>query len=250
MVSFFIALSIAAQSSDSTIDGIVAAARSFDERLPNYICKQVTTRYSGATMEGPWKQVDTFEEQLSYFNRKESRSLMAINGKPVDRKKRPRGGLHSANLFGGMLSGIFRAESKTEFQHDGEDVIDGRKAIRLRYRVSRENSRWKSTQGNPIRTKAYVRGFKGQVWADAKTFDVLRFTGQIEAEPGDPEFLGKTKIDMSYGFVKIGDAEHLLPVRSEVSLELDKKPKRNVAVFSEFRQYTTETKIEFDDPKQ
>jgi hypothetical protein len=249
MVSLLFAIAVAAQSPDATIDGIVAAARSFDERLPNYICKQVTTRQTGPTMDGPWKQVDAYEEQLTYFNRKESRTLQSINGKPVDRKKRPRGGLHSSNLFGGMLFGVFRVESKTEFEHDGEDAIDGRKAIRLRYRVLRENSRWKSTQGNPIRTKTYVRGFKGHVWADAKTLDVLRFTGQIEAEPGDPDFLGKTKIDMRYGFVKIGEAEHLLPVRSEVTLELDKKPKRNVAVYSDFRQYTTETKIEFGEPK-
>jgi len=234
-----------AQDADPAIAGIVAAARSFDERLPNYICKQVTTRFQGATMEGPWKQVDTFEEQLTYFNRKENHKLTSIKGKAVDNKRRPRGGLNTGNLFGGMLSGVFRVESKAEFERDGEETIAGRKAIRLRYRVLRENSRWTSSANK----QSYVRGFKGQAWADAKTLDVLRFTGQVEPEPGDPEWLGRTKIDMIYGFVKIGSDEHLLPVRSEVRLELEKKPKRNVAEFSEFRQYKTETKIEFGDAK-
>jgi hypothetical protein len=245
VILFAALLFVTAQETDPIISGVIAGARSFDERLPNYICKQITTRFTGAATEGPWKQEDTFEEQLTYFNRKESYKLISFKGKPTDGKRRPRRGLQAGNLFGGMLQGVFRVESKAEFEHDGEDAIGGQKVVRLRYRVRRENSRWTSAMNG----KSYVRGFKGQVWADAKTLSVLRFTGQIEPEPGDPGWLGRTRIDMSYGFVKIGSEEHLLPVRSEVSLELEKKPKRNVAEFSEFRQYTTETKIEFGEPK-
>lgn len=242
-------LAFAAQTPDPVIAGVVDAARVLHDRLPNYICRQVTTRHAGTTIRGPWKLVDTFEEQLYYFNRQESRTLTAINGKPVKRKTRPRGGLQARNLFGGMLAGIFRPEAQAQFQSEGEDVIAGRRAIRIRYRVLRENSTWKSSSGNPLRTRSYVRGFNGQVWADAKTLAVLRLTAQMEPEPGDPDFVGGTKLDMSYGFVTIGDAEHLLPVRSEVTLEVNKKPKRNTVEFSDFRQFTAESKIEFGDPR-
>jgi hypothetical protein len=245
MISMFAVLALVAQSSDPTIAGVIAAVRSFDERLPNFICKQVTTRYVGKTNDGPWKQTDTFAEQLTYFNRKESYKVTSINGKAVDNKRRPGRGLHARSLFGGMLQHVFRAESKAAFERDGEDTIDGRQVIRLRYRVARENSKWTTSRGG----KVYVRAFKGNVWADAKTLDVLRFTGQIDPEPGDPAWLSGIKTDSSYGFVKVGSQEHLLPLRSEIRLEEDKKPRRNVVEFSEFRQYTTETKIEFGDPK-
>lgn len=245
MISTFALLALVAQSSDPAIAGVIAAVRSFDQRLPNFICKQVTTRYVGETNDGPWKQTDTFAEQLTYFNRKESHKVISINGKAVDNKRRPGRGLQANSMFGGMLQHVFREESKAVFERNGEDTIDGRKVIRLRYRVARENSKWTTRRGGKI----YVRAFSGNIWADANTLDVLRLTGQIEPETGDPAWLGGIKTDLRYGFVKVGEQEHLLPVRSEIRLEVDKKPRKNVIEFSEFKQYTTETKIEFGDPK-
>jgi hypothetical protein len=40
-----------------------------------------------------------------------------------------------------------------------------------------------------------------------------------------------------------------LPLRSEVRIEARRKSRRNTVEFSDFRQYTAETRIEFGEPK-
>ena len=62
--------------------------------------------------------------------------------------------------------------------------------------------------------------------------------------------MASTRLDLRYGLVPIGGVQQLLPVRAEARVGLNKRPRKNVAEFSGFRQYRAESKIEFEVPKE
>ena len=227
-----------------TVERIVASARSFDSHLPNFVCKQVTRRFQGN--EGRWKQLDMYEDELTYFDRKERYRLISINGKPTKLEhENLHGGFRSEGVFGSMFSRVFRAESKTEFEWARTEVLDGKPANVLRFRVLKENSQWKSTSNG----KVYVRGFEGWIWAGAANDSVLRLQATPINEADDPEWLLSTQIDLRYGVVNVGGANQLLPIRAASRISSGKKGKRNVSEFSEFRQYKSEATINFAEVK-
>jgi hypothetical protein len=231
---------------DDRVLKIVEAARDFDQRLPNFICKQTTQRYAGKTANGPWKRIDWHEEELTYFERKEKYRVMTINGKASNRTHdRLPGGFRANSLFGGVLSRIFRAETKTDFEWTGSTAIEaGHTANVVRYRVRKENSKWTADSNG----KSYLRPYHGSIWADAETHAVLRIDATPEPEPGDPSWLGAIHLDIRYGSARVGGVEQFLPLRAESILGLP-KVLRNVVEFSDFRQYAAESKIEFGDAK-
>ena len=115
----------------------------------------------------------------------------------------------------------------------------------LHFRVLKENSQWKST----VAGKVYVRGIEGWLWADAANDSVVRLQTTPISEDGDPEWLQSAQIDLRYGLVNVGGANQLLPIRAESRIRNGKSGRRNVAEFSEFRQYKSETTIQFDEVK-
>lgn len=183
-----------------------------------------------------------YEDELTYFERKEKYRLISINGKPSKlRHENLRGGFRSEGVFGSMFSRVFRPESKAEFEWARTEPLDGRTANVLRFRVLKENSQWKSTSNGNV----YVRGFEGWIWADASNDAVLRLEATAISEAGDPEWLQSTHVDLRYGVVSVGGANQLLPIRAESRISLAKKNRRNVSEFSDFRQYKSQTTINF-----
>ena len=156
-----------------------------------------------------------------------------------------RRGFRSEGVFGSMFSRVFRLESKAEVQWARTELLDGRLTNVLRFRVLKENSQWKSTSAGRI----YVRGFEGWLWADAANDSVIRLQTTPISEDGDPEWLQSAQIDLRYGIVNVGGANQLLPIRAESRLRSEKKSKRNVSEFSEFRQYKSDATIQFDEVK-
>ena len=228
----------------NTVQTIVASARAFDSHLPNFVCKQVTRRFEGE--EGRWKPLDSYEDELTYFEGKEKYRLISVNGKPSRlRHENLRRGFRSEGVFGSMFSRVFRPESKTEFEWVKTVSLDGKITNMLRFRVLKENSQSKSTSNG----KVYVRGFEGWIWADVQNNSVVRLQTTPISEAGDPEWLQSAQIDLRYGLVNVGGIRQLLPIRAESLLRGAKNGKRNISEFSEFRQYKSDTTIQFDEVK-
>ena len=227
-----------------TVQSIIASARSFDSHLPNFVCKQATGRFQG--VDRHWKQLDRYEDELTYFEGKEKYRLISLNGKPSKLlHENLRRGFRSEGVFGSMFSRVFRIESKTEFEWTRTESLDGKLTNVLRFRVLKENSQWKSTSNG----KEYVRGFEGWIWADAQNDSVVRLQAAPVSETGDPQWLQAAQIDLRYGLVSVGGINQLLPIRAESRIQGAKNGRKNVSEFSEFRQYKSEVTMLFDEVK-
>lgn len=225
---------------------VVDTARTFDSNLRNFVCRQSVQRLRGQSNDGPWSEIDRYEDEVAYFDRKERYRLLTINGKPTTKKhEQMRGGFRAGGLFGAMLSRVFALDTKAEFEWARMDRLDGREAMVLRFRVRKDNSKW-TINGNG---KTYVRGYSGLVWADVRNSSVLRLETMADAEPGDPSWIGSLRLDLRYGVVPIGGVDQLLPIQAEARIELNKKPRKNIAEFRDFKQYASESKIDFEEVK-
>ena len=82
-------------------------ALGYTNHLQDFICTQVTRRSYGPPGGRRFKNLDTFKEELSYFQRKENYRLLKVNGKPATAGRSPKGGFFRARgEFGTYMAWI------------------------------------------------------------------------------------------------------------------------------------------------
>ena len=145
----------------------------YSHSLPNLMCEQVTDRSVDRKGTGQWKHQDRFTELLSYVDHKETRTFLAREHSDPKSHEHDADttGTVSFGVFGGVLEGVFRTASKTDFQWKGTGALgDGTVQI-FDYRVARTNSNL-----NVGAQATTVVGYHGEVFIDSATRGVRRIT--------------------------------------------------------------------------
>jgi len=231
------------ESPQAILARMIETARSYDARLPDFVCTQLTRRSVDKTQTGShWREQDNYEDEVTYFERRESYRLVRFNGKPTTRSHQQIGGYRSEGLFGGLTSWVFRPEAQAEFTFERQDALRGRSMYVFRYRVAREHSRWTAS----VNGKSVVKGFQGLVWADAETASVMRIQAQPDSDAGDVPWVKESQVDIQYDTVTISGQPYLLPVAAESRTSNGKELLRNVTEFSAFHKYVAETSVQFE----
>ena len=90
------------------LDQIKEQALNYTDNLPNYICTQVTRRHVDPSGTENYSLADTVQEQLTFFDRKESYKVTMVNNRSVTNTDHTQlGGATSSGEFGTMLREIF-----------------------------------------------------------------------------------------------------------------------------------------------
>jgi hypothetical protein len=219
------------------------AAASFLEGLPNYVCQEQTTRYVSETRQPSWNVVDVVSADLVYDDHQESYRNLQINGRPT--KKSPEdSGAWSTGEFGTILGNLFAPQSATEFKYTQEDTIAHRPASVFDFKVIRVRSNWKIW----VPGQYIVPTYKGSVWIDKQTAQVLRIEMQAKEVPeAFPEITVETAVD--YDSISLGAADKfLLPVHAEAlsCWRSSNECQRNVIEFRNYHKFTGESVIKFE----
>lgn len=257
------------------LDGIRQAVLAYTEKLPNFICTQLTVREIAAapnalvgiresgrgsgpsSVRGPsgtWQRVDSIEQQLTYFQRRESYKLLKVNGKPPGPKQQAPPGATSTGEFGTTLSQIFDPESRADFEWKRWDTVRGRHVSVFAFKV--EKSRSDAELVTPV-ARAVV-GYHGLVFADRETDTVLRVTTEAETPPDFP--LQDTTHRLEYGLVAIGGEQFVLPIQGEMQSRASQDfveygrlggnsrqiLMRNHVDFKAYRRYTADAELKVD----
>jgi hypothetical protein len=229
------------------IDEVTAKALDYNKTLPNFVCTQVTRRRIDQTGDGRhWKQIDTLDEELSYFDHSEHYRVVRVNGKAArNSDHNRRGGLTSNGEFGSIHSWIFDAKAQTEFHWNAWDFM-GRNPVHLiGYHVEQGHSKFTITRS---KSERIVVGYHGLVFADGESKAVLRLTAVAEIPVSFPT--QDVTLDLIYGFTKIAGQEYLLPIESDMRLRMGKTLIWNEVTFQEYRKFGAEASIAFDDPDE
>lgn len=231
---------------DPLVRKATEAALQFTQTLPNYVCKEVVSRYESETSPPSWHAVDVVTTDLVYDQGKENYKNIMVDGKPST-KPLEETGAWSTGEFGTLLIDLFSPATDAEFNFLRDGRTSGVDAKIYNFSVKRENSHWDIHFGS----QSYTPAFEGSTWIDPKTGRVLRI--EIEAK-GLPSGFPSDHVESAtdYAYVRLGDAtEYLLPTHAEI-LSCQRGTNycsRNTIDFRNYHKYTGESSIQFGDVK-
>ncbi|MEX2262180.1 MAG: hypothetical protein WD696_09525 [Bryobacteraceae bacterium] len=229
---------------DNFIEQARLHALTFTEELPNFLCEQLTWRFSSESRIPSWKTRDRVMAEVVYENGKESYRNIRLNGKPLRKGTPESTGSWSTGEFGTVQIDILSPSTNAYFTFIRVSDASGRPARLYEYTVEQPNSHWRVDYGGHIIYPAYG----GNIWIDVETGRVLR----VEMQARDvPESYPMNVIEMTvdYGFVRISGKTHLLPVKAE-NLSCQRGTyycSRNEIEFKNYRKFTAESTISTTD---
>ena len=225
--------------SEALIERAREAAFEFSQKLPNFICQEVMSRFAQRGRE-PEMSLDVVSADIIYDDGHESYRNVKINDRPTDRGLEEIGGASSTGEFASTLLEIFNPHADAQFRSGGASSISGFSAQVYDFQVRSENSHWMVHSGSQTLAPAYG----GSVWIDPTTARVLRIEIQARDIPSDfPMDTVESAVDYSY--VSISGTSFLLPAHAE-SLGCQRGTRvcsHNLIDFRNYHEFKADIKI-------
>ncbi len=219
-------------------------ALDYANELPNFIVTQKVTRYLQTPDSKDWQLQDTLDVELTYSAEKgEQFKLLRINGKSTLQSYEALGGSTSTGEFGSSLASLFVPHSKAEFTEAKKEILNGRATVIYDFVVKKANSNSMLTDKKS--GQKTIAGYRGSIWIDTATKQVLRLEASNEGMPANfPISLSENAVE--YEWITIDGERYLLPVRAELILGLDREKiyTRNVIEFRNYQKFGAKIKIE------
>lgn len=216
-------------------------AETFDQGLPNYLCREVTTRYVQTTREGDWNPQDVVTANIVYQDGQEQqRDVMVGNKKVADISKT--GGSWSTGEFATMLHSLFQPTRDTDFRFDRPSMIHDIATAEFDFGVPLLNSDWSIIMGGQVLRPKYT----GTLWVEKNTGIVRRLEQEARSIPKDFP-LDEVQTSIEYEEVSLGTQKFLLPVKAEnIACERGTTTcTKNVIEFRDYHKFSGESTIEF-----
>lgn len=220
-----------------------AAAQEYSSTLPNFFCRQVTTRYQTEHPKEGWEALDTVTADVAYEDGRESYKNIKVGNKAVNGSMDEIPGTRSSGEFASILEDLFAPETAASFRKSGQETLRGRSAYTYKFEVKRENSHWRVVSAAQL----YYPAYRGTVWIDRETSRVLRIEMEARSVPLLFPF-DQVETATDYDFVRLSTPQQfLMPVDAEVlSCEQgSSRCLRNRIEFRNYRKFGAESDITF-----
>jgi len=186
----------------------------FIATLPNFVADESVERYVSTPAAPNWKQVDTIKSEITVKGKGVSRDHIVFNDSPWNKAYRQLPGFKWTDGFGSQLAFLFDENCPTAFEPEGQ-ITEGNKTLSvIRYSSPPDGCEfyWEEYQ-------AFYPAKTGRILLDEREENVIRLETNSE---GFPEAfpMSASQKQVSWDFVKIGDAVHLLPVSAEIKIVL------------------------------
>jgi hypothetical protein len=240
-------LAAAAAQQNPSPDALLAAIRQKMREnltnLPNYTCLLTIERSTGPEKSRHLRLIDTLHIEVGYVDGKE---LYAWPGQKFEGQRLEEmlsGGAVGTGDFALHVRSLFLSNSAT-FTFVGRVNRDGHDRFEFSYHVPRARSKY--LLGNGL--KSEVVGYHGSFWVDAASLLLKRLEIEIDDIPPDLHVRRGGSI-LRYAMTRIGGADFLLPLSSELSLvSAGGRASRNLTRFEQCHQYAGESVVSFADP--
>jgi hypothetical protein len=227
---------------------ILAAMRdyalNYTEKLPNYLCIQITRRHYTPKDSRYRAEGSVIQEQLGFNDHMENYKVQMVNGQSVHNVSHDQlGGVRSSGEFGSMLHDIFAPESETQFGWDHWGTWDGKPVYVFSYRIEKEHG---YSMRDDEAKKHYVSAYGGLVFADKETKTIVRVTLKTAEIPSDFT-VKEVSLALTYKPTEIAGTMYTLPFFMELdSVDIHGSAK-NTEEFKMYQVYGADTSITYQD---
>ena len=220
-------------------DEAAADAMSYSSRLPNFRCNRETHRLAAPIRKiDQFREADSLIEELTYENGEEKYRTLKVNGQKSEIQRSNLQGVHSRGEFGSMLKSIFRPEISARYKWAGRAMAGGSLCQVFEIEVPANKSNFVLT----FNLAQAVTAYHGRVFIDEDSGLVRRITIQGSGLPKEFGLQAPT-FSLDYGMVRIGDKDHLLPLRSVLQVRQGRSVVRNETLFRDYRRFEAESQI-------
>jgi VWFA-related protein len=224
------------------LDAVRLIAVRYTERLPNFICTQVTRRLVDEAGKDQWRNLDETTYLVSYYDGQEHYDRLTARTSGADSRKYPPS-VTSTGEFGSLLKSVFQPESAAKFAWVRADAMRGHPVQVFSYAVDGEHSRYRvsySMQGQP---RAVFSAFHGLVFIDQDTAVVLRITQECDSLP-EAFPVRQLNLSLEYGDMAVGGQVYTLPLTFTMDLRLRKRTLvRNEVSFRSYQRFTSDSRL-------
>lgn len=181
-------------------------------QLSKYTCHEVIDRLVRPINSGRFEHLDRLDLEVAFIGSEE------LFSRPGEARFQERNihnivtaGTIGNGAFGSRLESVLSADT-TALRYVGPSKTDAQKTFRYDFNVPQEKShflvRHDSAEG--------IVGYKGSVWVDAETLDLVRIELKTD---GIPAYIGVSVVQesMHYKSMRIGNSDFVLPRRSQLS---------------------------------
>jgi hypothetical protein len=152
-------------------------------------------------------------------------------------------GTIGTGMFASFAQNLFVTDKGT-LKYGGQENLAGHASVRYDFHLTEQESRWEIRANDAEEMVAA----KGSFWFDPVSLDLLRLDVHGESIPYRLR-LAEAAVETSYARTHIGDADALLPKRSELTMTYFSGEANRAAIeFSQCRAYRSESTISFDAP--
>jgi len=221
------------------LDGARKNAVNYAEKLPNFLCIEITDRSVDASGKGLWQRIDSYGELLHFIDHKETRTTVEVNGQTRLTQRADTTAPTSLGEFGHLLSLVFEPSSKADFHWKETDALGNGTVQVFDYRVDGKNGSMELSDS----TSTVYPGFHGVAYIDSSTMGVRRIT--IEADDLPPAFsIHAASIGIDYDYVSVGAHDYLMPVRGTIRVQRGRREiDLNQVVFQDYRRFASQAKV-------
>ncbi|MEP7352110.1 MAG: hypothetical protein ABI824_02660 [Acidobacteriota bacterium] len=239
------ARSTAVPQDDATIAKARQAVEEFVQSLPNFVTHQNTTRYIKDDARAQWRAQDLVTASLTYREGQEVYSDVRVGKNKVQGALKDIEGFRTTGEFGAVLEEIFDPGTATLFSRSGADEIHGRRAIRYKFTVARDHSRWRISSPSQL----FYAGYQGTLWIDPDTGRIMRLEQQAAGLP-KPFPFDTVEMSIDYDFVRLDVGKtFLLPTESEAldCIRSTSVCMRNQTSFRNYTKFDADSRLIFTD---
>ncbi len=237
------------------LDDVREYVANYDNNLPDFICTEVEhrllaptpgTRYGGRPGSEPsYTESDTITNRLSYFEHKDTKTVVLVNSRPASSSYENLNGSTSNGDFGAMLHDVFSRRAQARFEWSRWATLRGRLTMVFSFRVAQPNSTF--SIGVKDLKREIVAGYSGEVFVDKETHKVTRLFEMAQDIPADfPIRHAQERLD--YDYADVGGKPYLLPYRGELIMEGEEVFSKNLLDFLHYKKYSADSAITYDIP--
>ena len=218
------------------------SALQYTEKLPNFMCTQVTRRMLDATGKGNWRALDENAQLITFYEGREHYNQLSTRTRPTSEGSVPPS-LTSSGEYGSLLRGIFIPESQATFRWSRADNIRGRPVQVLAYSVDAVHSKYQVSYHGGSQRAPVFSAYHGLLFIDADTGAVMRLTHETSVLPVE---IPMRQIDLAidYDYTAIAGQLYLVPVAATLEVHHRKNAViRNEVSFRAYQRFSVESRI-------